>query len=278
MLNENQLKNIINTILGYTPYDISGYAKASLYRRFQRVLLNHRIEFNDLIHKIKTDKEFSKNLIEEITVNTTELFRDPKIWAFLRTEILPLFEVKKNIKIWIPGCSTGQEAYSMAILLNELGLLDKTEIYASDINSKVLEIASKGVYRYKNNLNYLSNFTESMSPNSAMTDLAKEELFGKYFEINRSNDQIIIFNFLKDKITFLQNDLVSNDKLPISNFDLISCRNVLIYMNQGLQNKILEKFYKNILPGAFLLLGTHESIIGSNSRKFKKKDLLYISV
>ncbi len=276
MLSEEQLNTIIKNLQGYTPFDIGDYARGSLFRRFQRVMINQRIDFPKLISNIKSDDAYGKSLIEEITVNTTDLFRDPEVWTFLRTHTFPILEKRKTINIWISGCSTGQEAYSMAILLNEMGLLHKTQIIASDINTKVLDIASKGIYKYRHNLNYLSNFKKVISNNPLNYDEINQAQTDKYFDINKSKDTIVMHDFLREKISFKQNDLVKNASLKSSSFDLISCRNVLIYLNKNLQDNVLNGFYNSLKPESFLLLGVHESILGSTSLKFKKKGKLYL--
>jgi chemotaxis protein methyltransferase CheR len=276
MLNEEQLNTIIKYLRDYSPFDISDYAKGSLFRRFQRVMINQRIDYLELINRIKSDLEFCKNLLEDITVNTTELFRDPDVWVFLRTHTIPLLQKRKSINIWISGCSTGQEAYSIAILLNEMNLLSKTRIFATDINTKVLDVARKGEYKYRNNLSYLSNFNKVIRTNPLNFDENYTVNYDKYFSINKSQDTISMHDFLRKKIVFMQNDLVYNPELPFATFDLISCRNVLIYLNQDLQNRILSGFSKNLRPSSFLLLGVHESIIGPAAIKFTKKGKLYV--
>lgn len=276
MLSREEFENIKLSIKQYTQYDFSDYAESSLQRRINRLMINQKINYKTLLNSIMTSKSFAKSMMEEITVNTTELFRDPDIWIFLRTHTFPYLQKRSHINIWISGCSTGQEAYSMAILVHELGLSEKTRIFASDINTKVLEIAKLGEYRYRTNLDYLNNFDKVIRHNPLNFDEVHLVETDKYFKIDKVNDKIVMNDFLKKKIIFLQNDLVKSPKLDFANFDLISCRNVLIYHNQKLQTRIIEGFYNNLHPDSFLLLGVHESILGTNAAKFKKRGKLFL--
>jgi chemotaxis protein methyltransferase CheR len=275
MLTTTDIKEIIQIIKQCCGYNLEDYAEGSLIRRVDRILLNEKVNFTTLLSRLQTNKDFCKHIVEEITVNTTELFRDPKIWTFLRTNTMLDLQKRPHINIWIAGSSTGQEAYSMAILLSELGLLDKSRIFASDINTKVLDIARKGVYRYRINLDSISNFEKVIMHNPLDFDDKQTIQMEKYFSVDYAKDQILMHDFLRKKIIFLENDLVKNPKLDFANFDLISCRNVLIYLNNQLQTKILKGFHSNLHPNSYLLLGIHESILGSASVHFKKKGYVY---
>jgi len=277
MLQKEQLVFIVQQLKQYSGFDLSNYAEGSLLRRVQRIMINRKMDVTQIIRGIQTDPKFCKDFLEDITVNTTELFRDPKIWKFLRTNTILDLQRRNRINIWIAGCSTGQEAYSIAILLNEMGLLTQTSIFATDINSKVLEIAHKGEYRYRNNLDYLSNFDAVIKHNPLNYDDYSNVDYEKYFKIDKSCDKIIMNDFLRKKIVFLEHDLVKSQSLSFGKFDLISCRNVLIYLDQTLQNRILSGFHHSLHPNSYLMLGVHESILGPASIKFKKKGSVYIN-
>ena len=276
MLQKEQLTFIIQQLKQYSGFDLSNYAEGSLLRRVQRIMINQKMDVTQILRGIQTDPKFCKDFLEDITVNTTELFRDAKIWKFLRTNTILDLQKRNRINIWIAGCSTGQEAYSIAILLNEMGLLTQTSIFATDINSKVLEIAHKGEYRYRNNLDYLSNFDAVIKHNPLNYDDYSNVDYEKYFKIDKSRDKIIMNDFLRKKIVFLEHDLVKSQSLSFGKFDLISCRNVLIYLNQTLQNRILTGFYHSLHPNSYLMLGVHESILGPCSIKFRKKGSVYL--
>ena len=124
-------------------YDFSQYSEKSLKRRILKVLTDHSMNITTLISRIKSDPEFVESIVKEITVNTTELFRDPQVWQTIRFTVLPHFKNNSVINIWHAGCSTGQEVYSMLILLNELDLLEKAKVYATDINTDVMDTAKQ---------------------------------------------------------------------------------------------------------------------------------------
>ena len=130
-------------------YDFSEYSEKSLKRRLTKILADNRLTINSLINKIKNDTEFVEKIVKEVTVNTTELFRDPPVWHALRYAILPKLKNNTTINIWHAGCSTGQEVYSLMIILNEMELLEKSKIYATDLNIDVIEQAQKGEYKYR---------------------------------------------------------------------------------------------------------------------------------
>lgn len=276
MNSTEQLKQILEVLRTYSDYDLREYAEGSLLRRIERIRYNFKLDFKGLLTYLQSGKAACDRFVEEITVNTTELFRDHQVWIFLRTHIMPELEKRHHINLWISGCSTGQEVYSFAILLDHLNLLQKTTIYATDINRLVIETAQKGVYRYRNNLDYLLNFEKVIGINPLNFDETNESLSSKYIQINKEKDLMIFSDFLKKKIIYQQHDLVKNPPLSYGKFDLISCRNVLIYMNQSLQTKILSGYHEQLANQSYLLLGINESILGASALKYKKKGSVYI--
>ncbi|MBE0654794.1 MAG: protein-glutamate O-methyltransferase CheR, partial [Bacteroidales bacterium] len=162
----------------YSPYDFCDYSDSSIYRRIEKVLRDHHLDLDQLMTKTRTDALFVEQLVQEITVNTTELFRDPEIWLDLYENYLPALRKKQQINIWHAGCSSGQEVFSNLILLNELGLLDKTKVLATDLNGRMLSIAKEGKYRLKFNQQYIDNFNLVVN-----SDIKKKEVpFEKYFD------------------------------------------------------------------------------------------------
>jgi chemotaxis protein methyltransferase CheR len=220
-----------------------------------------------LVKTTKTDPIFCEQIVDSLAVNTTELFRDPLMWQFLLEKVYPVLKSKPNLNIWHAGCSSGQEVYSNIIMLDHLNMLDNTTIFASDISKKILDQATKGVYKYEFNKGYLENFNQVFQN--------KEIDLNKYVKIDESNDKFIINDFIKDKVKFYKYDLVQ-DNIPFYNkFDLIFCRNVLIYFNVVLQSKIINRFYQMMFPGAMLCLGIHETITGFYKTKFMKNGFVY---
>jgi chemotaxis protein methyltransferase CheR len=265
-----------STLKNNSTYDFSDYSEKSLKRRITKILVDNSLDTPKLIRKLKEDKDFLEYTIKEITVNTTELFRDPSIWQLIRYRILPEFANKPALNIWHAGCSTGQEVYSMLILLYETGLFDKAKVYASDINQDVLDTAQKGVYKYRFNINYLDNFDKVMKENPFNFEEFYDIPYEKYFNIDKNRDIISMHPFLSEKPIFKKHDLV-NEKNPFFiKFDIILCRNVIIYFNHKLQNKVFQFFHDNLYPEGYLILGKQESIRGNITNNFEKTNQSYI--
>ena len=268
--------NLFNTVLkGTSSYDFTEYSDKSLKRRLAKVILDHKVDVPGLLSEMKRSKEFLERVIRDITVNTTELFRDPPVWLALKNNILPNYKNSPSLNIWHAGCSTGQEVYSMMILLNEMNLLEKAKIFGTDLNSEVLNQAAKGVYKYRFNISYLDNFDKVVRDNPSNGETHADVPYEKYFEIDKTKDFIKMNSFLTEKPLFKKHDLVKDDNIFYSKFDLIICRNVIIYFNYELQNKVFNLFHKNLYDGGCLVLGMHESILGPHTTNFDKKDMIY---
>lgn len=276
MIPENEISKIITTIKQNSGYDFSEYSIKSFQRRISKITESYNTNTTQLINKIKNaDQKFIEKLIADITVNTTELFRSPPVWHSVKYRILPKLMQNDQINIWHAGCSTGQEVFSMIILLNELGILEKTNIYASDINSVALTKALKGQYIYRFNIEYLQNFDEVIKKNPYNFEEYNNVKYEKYLNIDKIKDKINIKKFITKKPTFKKHDLVTRKNIFNKKFDIIMCRNVLIYFNLALQAKVINFFYENLKFPGFLILGYHESIIGNETTKFHKKHFYY---
>jgi chemotaxis protein methyltransferase CheR len=275
-ITDSELSQIIQTVRSISSYDFSDYSVKSLKRRFTKVLLDYRITTDELLRQLKTQPKFLEDVVKKVTVNTTELFRDPHVWISLRNDILHKLAQKPRIRIWHAGCSTGQEVYSMIILLNEMGLLNKTELYATDLNTDAIEIAKKGIYKYKFNISYLDNFDKVIRNDINNPLIVRDIPYQKYLEIDQLGDKIKINKLFLEKPIYAKLDLVKDKNIFNVTFDLIMCRNVIIYFNYNLQNKIFQLFYNNLCEDGFFLLGIHESILGPFSTKFEKRGLYYL--
>lgn len=275
-ITDPELTQIIQAIRSVSSYDFTEYSEKSLKRRFTKILMDYRITTDVLIHQMRGQKKFVEEIVRKVTVNTTEMFRDPPIWVALRSEILPKLSHKPVIRIWHSGCSTGQEVYSMIILLNEMGLLEKTELYASDLNTDAIAVAQKGVYKYKFNLGYLDNFDKVIRNDIHNPLIVRDIPYKKYFDIDDAGDRLMIQKSFLEKPHFAKHDLVNDGNIFNVTFDLVMCRNVIIYFNYGLQNKIFQLFYNNLSNDGFLMLGFHESILGPFSTKFEKRGYYYL--
>jgi chemotaxis protein methyltransferase CheR len=256
-------------------YDFSQYSEKSLKRRLAKVLADNKLTLPLLINRMKNDTLFVEKIVNEITVNTTELFRDPQVWQAIRYAILPKLKNNSVINIWHAGCSTGQEVYSMLILLSELGLLERTKVYATDLNAEVLENARQGKYKYRFNIGYLDNFDKVIKENPYNFEEYNDVPYENYFYIDKTSDLIKINSQLRDKPIFKKHDLVTEDNTLYVKFDIILCRNVIIYFNYDLQNRVFDLFHKNLYENGCLILGLHETILGSYSVKFQKKGHAY---
>lgn len=262
-------KDYLQVLKECSPYDFCEYSDNSIDRRIQKIMQDYRLTLDELIYKTRTEEEFVELVVEAITVNTTELFRDPQVWKHLSEKVYVTLKNRPKINIWHAGCSSGQEVYSNLILLDIMGLVDKCEIYATDISRKSLEVANSGAYKYNFNFQkYLNNFQD------AFPNLPKEKLLS-YFDVDESKDRMSVKPSLLGKAKFIKHDLVKQP-LPFYNkFDLIFCRNVLIYFNSGLQSRIIQKFHDTLFPGGAMVLGTHESISGFFKTKFAKNGPVY---
>jgi len=260
----------------HSDFDFTDYSKTSLQRRLNRILLELEMDMDQLIKRLEGDREFLERIISKITVHTTELFRDPPVWEQIKNQLLPSLSQQEHIRIWHPGCSTGQEIYSMMMVLDELGLLEKSEIYGSDLHEEVLETARQGRYKYRFNQSYLENFDRVMLNGEGSSSLDNKKHWRKYFHIDESRDTIQMKDFLRLKPVYKKLDLVKDSNLFLVNFDLIVCRNVIIYFNPELQNRVFDLFHSNLNEHGSLLLGVHESIIGVCSRKFVRKGPFYL--
>jgi chemotaxis protein methyltransferase CheR len=253
-LKDPELDELIDLIKKIHGFDFSDYSKASLKRRFLRIMMLKKMEFYDLKHVLVNNPDFFQELLEEITVNVTEMFRDPIFYKSINSILIPYLSSYPHIKVWSAGCSTGEEVYSLAILLQEAGLGRKSFIYGTDINTEVLNVARKGIYSLRKIKSYAENYQLSGMPGT-LTD---------HFTI--LYDAATVHTELRRNTLFSVHNLISDG--IFNEFQLICCRNVFIYFESDLQDKILENFYESLSPLGFLCLGTKETI---RSEKLKKK-------
>lgn len=275
MISNDDVTKFINSIRLVSRYNFEDYSERSFKRRIEKILVDNKINLNALISRIQKDKDFLEKIIKDITVNTTELFRDPELWITLKYRVLPKLKKNKSIFIWHAGCSSGQEVYSMLILLNELDMFDKAKVFATDLNTDMLESAKRGVYRYRFNLNYLDNFDKVIKENPYNYEDVKDVPYTKYFDIDKAKDTVTMSKFLRDKTIYRKHDLVNDKNIFYSKFDIIFCRNVIIYFNNKLQNRVIEMFSNNLYRDGHLILGAHESILGAVANNFERTKGLY---
>lgn len=245
------IREIIKTVDTVYSYDFSQYALTSLKQRLERMMIRNSISSAEsLIQKIKTNPDFFDLFLYEISVPSTEMFRDPSLWRWLREELLPEATSKSagKYKIWIPNCVSGGELYTIAILLKELNLTEKVEVIATTISNKSIEYVTKGQYDLKKIEVSSENYKRFYGTNE----------FNSYYSLDRYyafRDTSLI----KDVTLKKQN--INFDDSP-QNVKLILFRNNLIYYNPTLQEKILDIMYNSLSAVGYLIIGIREKIKG----------------
>ena len=245
----SDLRKLTEVVKEKYNYDFTNYAMSSFRRRIMRVV--ELYDFNSveaLIKRIKEEPKFFEEFISEITVNVTEMFRDPPFWRELRDHIIPNILLNhQSISIWHAGCSSGEEVFSMAILLREMGILDKAKIIATDMDKTILEKAKAGNYALKNMELNEKNYIRYQGT-KILSNYYKEE-----------NGKAIMDKTLVKNVSFREHDLVKG--IVFNKFDLVLCRNVMIYFNQTLQNVVLKKLHESMFRYGYLAIGSKESLI-----------------
>lgn len=228
-------------------YDFRNYAYSSIRRRIWHRVHSERLStVSGLMERILHDRGCMDRLLADLTIHVTEMFRDPEVFKSFREKVVPLLRTYPFIRIWHAGCSTGEEVYSMAILLQEEGLYEKTRIYATDTNAEVLKIAKEGVYPIDKMKQYTRNYLDSGGRAS----------FSQYY--TAKYDSVIFQSELKRNIVFAQHNLVTDSSF--NEFNVIFCRNVMIYFNKQLQHHVHGLLYDSLSMFGLLALGTKESI------------------
>lgn len=251
LIKDEELIILLNDVAELYGYDFTQYSKASIKRRVNRLCILDKItSFAELRYLIINTPSYLQRFIEEITVNVTEMFRDPSFYKALRENVLPQLGTYPFIRIWLAGCSTGEEVYSMAILLKEANLWHKSLLYATDINPGVLETARSGIF----SLTHMKLYSENYNQSGGLKE------FSNYYTANYGKAK---FNEdLKSKMIFATHNLVSDRSF--NEFQLIMCRNVLIYFEKELQNKVFKLFEESLEHLGYLALGSKETIKFSN--------------
>ena len=260
MIKSDELKELLESIRFVYGYDFTEYAEASVMRRVNNFMNINKIDGIQDLGKIllKDDYMFAR-FVQEFTVNVTEMFRDPAFYKSLRDKVVQRLATYPFIKIWIAGCSTGEEVYSVAIMLKEENLLERSVIYATDINQKSLQTAKEGVYSIDYMKNYTTNYQKSGGKSS----------FSDYYVAKYNS--VLLNKTLKQNVVFSIHNLAVDKSF--NEFQIILCRNVMIYFNQSLQNKVINLFYDSLCPFGFLGLGNKESLLFSDkAKKFDEID------
>ena len=244
---ELELQLLLEGVYRQYGFDFREYAPASLKRRvWRRVDAEKAGTITGLLDRLLRDPDVMERLLLDLSINVTSMFRDPTFYAALRTQVVPVLRTYPFTRIWVAGCSTGEEVYSLAIVLHEEDVRDRTRIYATDINEAVLERARAGVFPIDKMKEYTENYIRAGGRRSfSEYYLAKYE--GALFE--RS---------LTENVVWAPHNLVQDRSF--NTFNLIMCRNVMIYFDRTLQTRVHQLFYDSLERFGFLALGHKESI------------------
>jgi chemotaxis protein methyltransferase CheR len=254
-LSNEALDDILTLVHRRFGYDFSGYARVSVRRRVVAFMGRAGISASSgLQDQLINDETCFPRFLQYLTVNVTEMFRDPGFYKTLREKIFPQLASYPFIKIWHAGCSTGEEVYSMAILLKEEGLLERTRIYATDINAHVLGKAKQGIFPLRNMQEYTRNYRNSQG----------KEDFSRYY--TAKYDHVLFDASLKRNMVFALHNLASDGSF--NEFNLIVCRNVLIYFDKTLQQKSVTLFRQSLCLLGYLALGTKETLLFNEARTY----------
>jgi len=247
MIENIELELLLEGVYQHYGYDFRDYAHASIKRRIKRHMAIHHIErVSQLQDRILHDAELMNQLLMDISVHVTEIFRDADFYRSFREHVVPILHTFPLFHIWHAGCSTGEEVYSMAILLREEGLLDRARIYATDINEQALKTAKQGIYP-------LSCMKDSTALYLAA---GGKECFSDYYTARYGS--VIFDPELKQHITFCDHNLVTDQSFH--QFEVILCRNVMIYFNNDLKRHTLQLFHQSLSPMGIMAVGAKESI------------------
>jgi len=252
-----ELNLLLEAIYQKYGYDFRDYARASVKRRVQHRLAKSGLpNIADLLHKILYDEQFFGEFLMDLSINVTEMFRDAHFYLALRTVILPMLRDYRYLKIWHAGCATGEEVYSMAILLKEEGLYDRAQIYATDMNEVVLKNAKEGIFSMHQLKEYTANYQKA----------GGREAFSNYYSAHY--DHVVMDKSLKENVLFSDHNLATDG--VFGEMHVILCRNVLIYFNRELQNRVLGLFLESLSEGGYLCLGAKESVrLSKHSNAFE---------
>jgi chemotaxis protein methyltransferase CheR len=240
-------------------YDFRGYARASLRRRLWRRAHDERVRtISGLQEKVLYDPAVMERLLRDLSINVTEMFRDPGFFRAVREHVVPLLRTYPYVRVWNAGCSTGEETYSLAIMLAEAGLLDRVRIYATDMNDDVLARARDGAFPLEKMRRYTENYQRAGGDGD----------FSRYYSAR--DGKATFARSLVDGAVFAQHNLAQDG--AFNDFQLIVCRNVLIYFARPLQERVHELFGSSLVRFGVLALGHKESVVPSHEDRYEVLD------
>nr|WP_216829286.1 protein-glutamate O-methyltransferase CheR [Alkalihalobacterium elongatum] len=250
-----EIELLLEGIYRHYGFDFRNYAYSSVKRRvWHRVRAEQLNTISELQSKVLHDPLVLKSFLNDLSINVTEMFRDPSFFKAFREKVIPSLRDIPFIRIWHAGCSSGEEAYSMAILLLEEGLYEKTKIYATDMNEDILEKAREA----RIPLSYMQLYTKNYQQAGGHKE------FSEYYTAH--HDYVLLNPILKKNIVFAHHNLVTDHSF--NEFHVIICRNVLIYFNIALKNRVYDLFYHSLSDGGYLGLGNKETLTSGDTSHF----------
>jgi chemotaxis protein methyltransferase CheR len=242
-----EIELLLEGIFRHHGFDFRSYAYASLKRRLWKHIEAHGLRtISGLQQRVLHDRAAMEQLLMDLSVSVTSMFRDPGFYAAFRQRVVPLLRTYPFVRIWHAGCATGEEVYSMAILLQEEGLYERARIYATDINEALLQHARGGIYPLEKMQEYTQNYLKAGGTRS----------FSEYY--TAAYDGVLFTPGLTRNVVFAQHNLVTDRSF--SEFTLILCRNVMIYFDRELQSRVHRLFYDSLPMYGILVLGSKESL------------------
>ena len=246
-VDEIELALLLEGVFRRYGFDFREYAPASLRRRvWRRVHAEGLTTISALQDKLLHDPNCMERLLLDLSINVTAMFRDPPFYVAFREKVVPMLRTYPFTRIWVAGCSTGEEVYSLAMLLREEGVYDRARIYATDINETVLERARAGVFPLDKMREYTQNYIRAGGTRA----------FSEYYVAKYDGAQFQ--RSLVENVVFAQHNLVSDRSF--NEFNVILCRNVMIYFDRALQERVHRLFYESLVTFGVLALGAKESI------------------
>lgn len=228
-------------------YDLRAYMPDSMHRRLKAALARSGFaHFGELQHRLLHDPAWFSSLLDQLTVQVSDMFRDPVLYRTLRERVAPVLRTYPSLKIWHAGCSAGEEVYATAILLEEEDLYERAQIYATDLSSKALSLAKEGVYRQQDAARFAQNYA-SAGGTRKLSD---------YY--SAAYEHIAMRESLKRNMVFFQHNLLED--YAIGEMNVIFCRNVLFYFEKGIRQRVLAMLAKGLRHGGFLCLGASEAL------------------
>jgi len=262
-----EIRLVVNAIYEKYGYDFRNYSKAHIKRRILNRFNNSGLNnISEMIHEILYNPKFVDLILMDLSITVTEMFRDPSFYKAIREEVIPVLQTFPFVKIWHAGCSSGEEVYSMAIILKEENVYNKTQIYATDFNPIIIKQAKDGLYP----LSRMKEFTLNYQKAGGKAN------FSDYYSIHHESAKML--DSLKKNIVFATHNLVTDS--VFAEVNIVVCRNVLIYFNRQLQDKVIQLFLDSLPGGGILCLGSKENLQFSEYMDhfdpFIEKEKIYI--